>query len=387
MARGASGVLALALVASGCMSVTYGARQALLGTPSRPATRIEAVDPFATASTPGLVSRNKESIDVVVTRKGMEDVEDRIIGVDGRVSFDVRIDGGDGVDVLDMMWSPPSAPPCEGAHPARALLLDRGAPKPHTLSPDRQVHWERPIIVRGERVVAAQFDEDEALVQAPSVVDVRVITHEGGAPRESCVRVPATGPDVTYWGRNRWSFGARLAWRSSLGFTPSSTFTFGPSVGRWVGPVRVGVEAFFGGTWDDKPDLKHAGGTVLCFASAGPDCEAVDLVGFGLEVSGVAKRWGRGSALGWSAGVTTFFADLTRLDPTGGIGATRTRSASASAPRLAVQWLAAAPTIAGVAAASPTSALGLELFVEAPYTWSGEASGHHVDVGLSLLWF
>ncbi|MDB4982189.1 MAG: hypothetical protein JWM82_2941 [Myxococcales bacterium] len=380
----ASLTVVVALATSGCFGQSYGARRAPLGEPASPSTRVEAVDTFESYTVPGFTDKDGGSYRAVMTRDGLVNQRDAPNVLSAMV-LDVRLDGGAGVDVVAMMWSPPTAPRCEGGHPALDILLDRAVPPDSVLAPHRQVHWERPVVVRGERVISGRFDEDPGLLMRASVIDVQLVEHEGGVDRGVCVRVPATGPDVAYWNHRRWSFGLRVSVRSALAFTSSSTSTLGLSLGRWLGPVRLGVEGFVGGT--DRPDGNGPRGTGLCFAAAGPDCDGVDLGGFGVEASGIAKRWRTRWALGWSVGYEAFFAEMGRLDPMSPNGALLSRRASAGAPRLGLQLLSAVPSVAGVAPTSPTDAWGVELFVEAPHEWSGAALGSRIDVGVSVLTF
>jgi hypothetical protein len=207
------------------------------------------------------------------------------------------------------------------------------------------------------------------------------VHREGGAAREDCVRVAMTGAGVTYWNLKRWSVGARLSWRRGLRFTDSSVLLVALSVGRWWGPVRIGVEAMVGGTNDSEnsdgtPDRSGPGGTGLCFLAPGPDCDEVNTGGAALEASGIAWRWDRW-AVGWSLAYETLFAQLKPVE----------RHAIAGGPRLALQLLRAVPDVTGVSPHSPTSAWGFELYAAAGWELTGAANGRPVTYGVSLLGF
>jgi hypothetical protein len=197
-ARGLAVAAALVAV-SGCAS-TYRARQAPNGDPGWPAAHVDGVRPSDSYQTRGWYYASGEYARLAtITRDRGFEVDGYATAVNPDVRWDIRLQGGDGTDVVAMMWSPPTAPRCQGGHPAIAVLLDLDAPPNHPLAPDRQVHWERPVLVRGERIVAGRFDEDPDLLRRESVVDLRLIQHVGGATREVCVRVPVKGPGVTYW--------------------------------------------------------------------------------------------------------------------------------------------------------------------------------------------
>jgi hypothetical protein len=197
-------VQALALVAGlaaapGCAS-TYPARDAPLGDPGWPAAHADGLKPFDRYTTPGwYAGSGSDDRSATVTRAGGFEVRDKDDVGERNIRWDIRLQGGEGTDIHWMMWSAPTAPRCQGGHPARDILLDLDAPPNHPLAPDHQVHWERPVVVRGERVVSGRFDEDPDLVRGVSVVDLRMTQHVGGTLREVCVRVPVTGPGVTYW--------------------------------------------------------------------------------------------------------------------------------------------------------------------------------------------
>jgi hypothetical protein len=189
-------VLAVA-PAVGCAS-TYQAHGALPGTPPVPAMRVDRVTIEHAVRTGLSYVPGGTRARYVVTRNGLEDRSSDGDDFQRTVRWGLRVQGGAGIDVVDMTWSPGWAPLCMGGHPALAILLDLDAPPNHVLAPDAQVHWERPVIVRGERLLSGRFDEDRPLLSVPSVVDVRLIEREGGHAREVCVRVPVTGPKITY---------------------------------------------------------------------------------------------------------------------------------------------------------------------------------------------
>jgi hypothetical protein len=183
-----------------CLPVFYPARQAPLGDPASPALRIAGV---STGDRHTVAGQDELSGGgwawPVVTKDGLKNRN--LTGADSlerTVLWAVLVQGGSGVDVIDMTWSPPWAPRCAGGHPALELLLDLQATPNHVLAPEVQVHWERPVVIRGERVLSGRFDEDRPLLGQASVIDVRLVQNEAGAAREVCVRVPANGAGVTY---------------------------------------------------------------------------------------------------------------------------------------------------------------------------------------------
>jgi hypothetical protein len=380
--RRSSVLLALVpLSAIACISVRYQARQSLPGDPATPATHAEGVTIADLHLTPGRIRRPDDSwARPTVTLAGLttEAVADE---TNRTVLLAVRIAAGSEVEVLDMVWSPPAAPRCAGGHPALAILVDADGDLNSSLAERAQVHWERPVVLRGERVLSGRFDEDRPLLHGASVVDVRIARRGGGAAQEDCIRVPVTGPGVTFWNLKRWSIGGRLSWRRALRFTDSSVLLFGVSVGRWWGPVRIGVEAMGGGTNDNQDSNGAAArsgptGTGLCFLASGPDCDNVTTGGLALEASGVAWRWDRW-AVGWSLAYETLFARVRPIE----------RHAIAGGPRLALQLLRAAPDVAGVSRHSPTSAWGFELYAAAGWEMTGAAAGKPITYGISLLGF
>jgi len=370
------------LSAMACVTVRYQARQSLPGEPAAPATRAEGVTSNDSQRTPGEVSTSEGREKPTVTPdKGL--TTEQVSRDDTRiVLLSVRVAAGPEVAVLDMVWSPPSAPRCAGGHPALAVLVDAGGDLNSSFAERAQVHWERPVVLRGEQVLSGRFHEDRPLLLGASVVDVLVARRDGGTTREECIRVPLTGPGVTYWNQKRWSLGGRLSWRRALPFTDSSVFLVGVSVGRWVGPVRLGIEGLLGGTDDEEKksdgtlDTSGPSGTALCFAKLGPDCDAVKTGGFALEASGIGWRWHRW-AIGWSLAYETLFAKIRPVD----------RYATAGGARLAVQLLRAVPSIAGVSRHSPTSAWGFELYAAAGWSLTGPATGQNLTYGVSVLGF
>jgi len=374
----ALGLLAVTVAAAGCFSVQYRARQARPGEPAIPAARVEAVTPWDSGYVPGT------STVAVVTPKGY-DASNEDGDVNDYVRWSLRVDGGPGTEVVTMMWSPPSAPKCQGGHPVLELLLDRDKPKDSVLLDDALVHWERPFIVEGSRVVSGRFDQDPALLHQASVVDLTLREHDAAGEREVCVRVPVTGPGVTYWSTKRWSLGLRFGLRRAQAFSPGSTFSFGMSLGRWLGPVRLALEAGISGTSGNTPDKSAPSGTSLCFADPGPDCEGSSLGTFALEASGPFKRWGGTWGLGWSLGYETSFGVLYGLDLVTNKGTSR--HAGAGGPRVGLRLFAATPDLEGVSPFSPTSAWAIELFAAAAQEYYGAANGHTLSYGLALTTF
>ena len=378
--RRSSVLLALApLSAMAC--ATYQARQSLPGDPATPATHAEGVairDVHQTAGEVHVASGGFARASV--TREGLT-TEGIPTEIDRTILLAVRVAAGSGVEVQDMVWSPASAPRCAGGHPALAILIDAEGDLNSSLAARAQVHWERPVVLRGEQVLSGRFDEDPPLLHSTSVVDVRLARREGATIREDCIRVPMTGPGVTFWNQKRWSVGGRVSWRRALRFTDSSAVLLGLSLGRWVGPVRIGVEGMFGGTNDSQnsdgtPDRSGPGGTGFCFLAPGPDCDDVKAGGFALEASGIAWRWDRW-AVGWSLAYETLFARLKPVE----------RHAIAGGPRLAMQLLRALPDVAGVSPHSPTSAWGFELYAAAGWELTGAAAGAPITYGVSWLGF
>ncbi len=377
--------IAFALLAStSACAGSYRARQAPLGDPIWPAAHTDGVMIGKSWKTPGwYVADGKGSRDLMarVTRGGFE-VEGGVPEFEGGVQWDVHLEGGTGTDVISMMWSPPTAPRCQAGHPALGILLDLAAPPNNALAPDRQIHWERPVVVRGPRVISARFDEDPELLEHDSVVDLEVIRRDAGATTPTCVRVPITGAGVSYWSDKRWSLGVRVSFRRALAFTPSSTLNLGLSFGRWLGPVRLSLEGVIGGT--DDPSRSGRAGTLYCFAAMGPGCDGVNLAGVSLEANGIGWRLSRKSVVGWSLAYEALFAGLKSYKPDGTI---YSRDASSGGLRFALQWLRSRTDVVGVAPRSPTSAAGAELFVAASQEWTGAANGHHVTFGVSALAF
>jgi hypothetical protein len=380
--RRSSALLALASSSTmACAAVHYQTRQSLPGDPATPVAHAEGVAIKDLHQTVGEVSVPSGGFGTArVTAAGLT-TEEMPYEIDRTILLAMRVAAGSGVEVLDMSWSPTSALRCAGGHPALAILTDAAGELNSSLAERPQVHWERPVVLRGEEVLSGRFDEDRPLLHSASVVDVRLRRHEGGIVRDDCVRVPMTGPGVTYWNLKRWSVGGRVSWRRALRFTDSSVVLLGLSVGRWWGPVRIGVEGTFGGTKDSPngdgtPNRSGPAGTGLCFLAPGPDCDEVTTGGFALEASGVGWRWERW-AVGWSLSYETLFARIGPIE----------RHAIAGGPRLAFQLLRTAPDVAGVSPHSPTSAWGFELYAAAGREMTGIAAGAPITYGVSLLGF
>jgi len=192
-------VLAAALMMPPACATTYRAHQAPLGDPIWPAAHVDGVKVEDSYRPPGwYMSSQSGDHAAVVTRAGGFEVRRNGDVQDHGIRWDIRLQGGAGIDVLSMMWSPAAAPRCQGGHPVLDMLLDLEGPPNHVLAPRRQVHWERPVVVRGERVLSGRFDRDPDLLRRASVVDLQVVQHLGAATREVCVRVPVNGPGVTY---------------------------------------------------------------------------------------------------------------------------------------------------------------------------------------------
>ncbi|HVU50473.1 MAG TPA: hypothetical protein VHL80_07285 [Polyangia bacterium] len=383
-ARACLTVIVASLAAAGCFPITYRARQTLPGDPAVPAARAESVKTWDPTYAPGTTGAHAQDVVPVVTGAGF-DATDESGERREYVLWGVRLDGGPGTEVVAMMWSPASAPRCQGGHPAYDLLLDRDRPKDLELLEDGLVHWERPFIVEGSRVVFGRFDQDPPLLHRASVVDLTLRRRDAAGDHEVCVRVPVTGPGVTYWSTKRWSLGYRIALRRAQAFTPGSTFSFSMGLGRWLGPVRLGLEAGITGTNNDAPDKGSPAGTWLCFTAPGPDCETANLGTFALDASGPFARWGRYWGLAWSLGYEVSFGALHRLDPA--TGDVLGRHVGAGGPRVGLRLFAGIPDLDGVSPFSPTSAWSVELFAAAAQEYYGAAGGHPLSYGVAVVGF
>jgi hypothetical protein len=375
-------LLLLALEASGC-AVAYEARHAPLGEPTFPAARAEGVSTLDAARVPGLVSKDSTVSAAIVSADGLmlKEVDDETkstVLVSARVAA-----GGAPLEIRDMIWSPPSAPRCAGGHPVIDLLLPIAGKPNHTLASDIRVHWERPLLVRGETVVTGRFDEDPQLLQQPSVVDLLVVEHAGDRERETCVRVPITGPEIAYWNKRKWSVGLRFGVQGSLAFHDGGTLTAGFSVGRWVGPVRLGVEGLFGGSPQTTVD-DEAVTTGPCYVTGGPDCNSTTIGGAALEASGLAWRWSRWG-LGWSLAYEAIFGSVHH--PESMMGPAFSRHASSGGPRLGLRIVRVTPSVLGAARIAPTTGFGFEAFAAAAQVWSGPSDGPGITGGLALIGF
>jgi hypothetical protein len=361
--------LALALGSAVGCATPYEVTRAPLGQPAAPEMRAAGVLTAKYVPDPGWAYEGRSHWGRRAVTPGGTERRDYSHGsFSHTVHIDVRVQAGpDGgsVGVVDMAWNEPSVPPCEGTNLATDLLVVRQG-DPYWPVDARQIHWERPVVVRGERIVSGRFADDSTLptlLLRPSVVDVHVVTPHGSEMRRSCVRVPVTGPDVDYRSMKTWAGGARVEWRSSLAFAPVEAIMVGASLARWVGPVRFGLHGMIG-VGDDWTEDIVVGGLVA-------------------EVGGLAWRWTRW-ALGWSLGYEALFADLERNELP---GQPRTRGASQGGPRLGLQVLRTSPEVMRVSRFSPTDAWGLELFVAAAQTWRGGDAGSPLTFGVALLAF
>jgi hypothetical protein len=382
--------LVLAVTTGGaCLPVTHNARRAPLADPSLPPLRVESLTTNAVAGTPGeeVIRKRARGPDIrgklVVTSEG---ARLRRAGQGGRwaVVVGARLSAGTGdrrVEVIDLTWSPASAPRCAGGLPALDIMVDVEGLPYLRLDGMAQVRWERPVVLQGERVVFGRFEENRELLRQPTVMDVHLIERNGAFAREACVRVPVTGQDITYWADKGWSVGVHMGWRRALAFTPGSVFTLGPSFGRWLGPVRLAVGGLFG--WTGAP-VNHPRDQGLCFLGPGPDCDHVDVGGLALEASGVARRGSRW-AVGWSLAYEVLYAEMERADPVTGVK--QSRRATSGGPRLGVRVLRVPPKILGLSHVSPTHGWGFELFAAAARTWSGQAAGAPLTFGVALVAF
>lgn len=194
-----SWLLALApLSAIACLPAHYQASQWLPGDPATPAMHAERVSLRDLHLTAGEIDgQNSSTWRPTVTRKGLTTAP-APGGSDDTILLAVRVTALPPVEVLDMVWSPAAAPRCAGGHPALAILVDAEGELNSSLAVRPQVHWERPVVLAGEKVLSARFDDDPPLLHAASVVDVRLILRQGTTAREECIRVPMTGPGVAY---------------------------------------------------------------------------------------------------------------------------------------------------------------------------------------------
>jgi hypothetical protein len=362
--------LLLAAASAGCLPITYQARRSVPGEPAAPAAHVEAVKTSDPTYAPGTVSASEDLIAPVVTNAGFK-ASDESAERREYVLWSIRLDGGPGTEVVAMMWSPPTVPKCQGGHPALDLLLDRDRPQDFPLLEEGLVHWERPFIVKGSRVVSGRFDQDPPLLHQPSVVDLTLREHDATGDHEVCVRVPVTGPGITYWSTKRWSLGYRFALRRAQAFTPSAAFSFAMGLGRWVGPVRLGLEA--GVSLVDD-----------CSSTPEKDCETANLGTFAFEASGPFARWGRYWGLAWSLGYEASFGAVHRFDAAGKDAG---RHVGAGGPRVGLRLFAGIPQPEGVSPFSPTSAWSIELFAAAAQEYYGAAGGHPVSYGVAVVGF
>jgi hypothetical protein len=117
-----------------------------------------------------------------------------------------------------------SARPCAGAGPEASVIELDGS----TL-------WTRPIALDGgEHQVGFAFPRLDIIgpkiVSGAGFLDLAVT----GSDLPACLRVPLAGGAVAWHKTSAWSAGG------NIGFYPP--FGIGGSVGRWVGPVRFGVD-------------------------------------------------------------------------------------------------------------------------------------------------
>ncbi len=391
--------LAATVTVGGCNGVTFRPLHPTAGEPASPPARLERVTVDRNSTVPGehdYERRGNHEIGLdewswpAVTRAGLVERKDDL-RLENTVLWEVRLDAGARADVVDLSWSPASAPRCQGSRHALDILVDDSEPIhgvwiPGAMNaPQPQVHWERPIALRGEHVITGRFagddDKDEGLLASPSVIDVELVLHEAAGDRGVCVRVPATGPGVVFHRDDvRWSVGGRLSWRRSLAFSESSTLAVGLAVGRWVGPVRLGLAGTIGGA-DTSTDGPR--GTRGCYINSGPDCDDIFFGTAALEAGGLAWRWGR-LGLGWSASYETIFASVTPSSPEHPGVLTH---AISGGPRVGLQLLRTSEAIPGTERVGPTSAWGVELFAAQATELRGAARGAPVTFGASLLWF
>jgi hypothetical protein len=347
------GLLAgVALFGLGCVPVRYLPRDPPAGSPGHPPVSLDGI----TIEKPDVAPPKIE-----VTREGMAEYGESGAYFERNTTIAVRVQTREALEVAGMWFGDPGSRFCAGEHLAIALAVDG------------RTRWERPLIVSGDHVITGTFAAEPARLQVASVVDVRLVEPDSDR-KQTCVRVPVTRADVPQRADKRWSAGGRLSYRRALPFDASSTFALGISLGRWLGPLRLGVEGFLGGTNESSSTAVQLPGTSLCFLAPGKDCTDVTMGGWALESSGILWRRAR-LALGWSLAYERLIA---RLRPNG----SKTDpyvDRTANGVRLAVQVLRSAPGVLGASPRDPTSAGGLELFLASPL-------GPRTGSGASLTW-
>ena len=117
-----------------------------------------------------------------------------------------------------------SAVPCAGSGPNAA-----------TIEVDGALHVERPLLLANHTLDLRLGFPSEALfgprdMHRDGFLDLEI----EAAGRRGCMRIPLVGDAITWRKVSRWSAG----W--DLGFYPP--FSLGFSLGRWLGPVRLGAE-------------------------------------------------------------------------------------------------------------------------------------------------
>lgn len=193
-------VAALVLSSSACIATEYRPRTVQAGVPSLPPTRLESVTTGDQAMAPGIGRTGIAGgpfVQPAVTREGWENGDEVENSHVRGVSVGVRLQTGEPTEIAGMSWTTPESPLCSSGRPALRISVDGS------------VRWERPLVIAGEHVVTGRFDEDGKLLQQPSVVDLRLVDQNRGR-RETCVRIPATGPGV--------AFSASMRGLSGVGF-------------------------------------------------------------------------------------------------------------------------------------------------------------------------
>jgi hypothetical protein len=347
----------LSLGSWACADVAqYHPRVAQIGAPAHPPTRLESVTTAHNVPLPGV---HRPGIVVgaytrpVVTREGLQDTGEVAISEARVISIAVRIQTSQPTEVVNMTWTTPDGPRCSGGHPSLRVSVDD------------QGHWERPLVVAGEHVVSSRFDEDRPLLETTSVLDV-LLVEQNERRQQTCVRVPVTSAGASFSQARPWSLASRVSWRSSLPFMSGDAWAFGLSVGRWVGPVRLGIEYLVGGS-NDQPNPANS----------------VNIRAPALEASGIAWRWNRW-ALGWSLAYEILLANVHRTPAAGG-PQVDSRAVSGG-PRLALQLLRVPDWILGVPRWHAHTYLGVELFgAAAALAPRGPSGGAQLAWGLSLV--
>lgn len=334
--RGLACLTILSLGNLGCAgAVAYRPRTEQAGIPAEPPTSLESV-----VATPEHVLQpgvHQPGINrgpyrrPVVTRDGLQEGPEVDSDYVRSIMIAVRTLTTRPVDIVSMNWTAAQAPRCVGGHPSLRLSVDG------------ETRWARPLDLLGEHVVSSRFDEDRPLLESASVVDL-LLVEQTEPPQQTCVRVPVTGATSSFSELREWSLGGRFAVRNTLPFLAVGSGGFGPSVGRWLGPLRVGVELLAGQSNEQGQPLVTA-----------------QLLNPALELSGIVYRWNHW-ALGWSAAYELLIASI---EETPAAGPKSTRNAVSGGPRLGLRFVSVAPWINSIPRWHARTFWGIEIFTSA----------------------